>query len=147
MYCLSLYKTLLDKSSVAVRLIGSCLALDFSPHCPWFITITKQVQAESNIFLKYLPSVFPFGLIPHFSLCLFHFSALCLDTCASRPARCCGLWFGIQEEELRGPVRSQAAPQGPWRELGFPQGCSSVSLVVLADLVSQRASRVVKKCF
>lgn len=44
------------------------LTLDFSPDFPPSIAITKQGQAEPDIFLKYLPCVFSFGLITHNSV-------------------------------------------------------------------------------
>lgn len=144
-----MYKILLDKSSVAVRLIGShlFLAKNGSASCPWFFTQFSVIYYHYES-LTFFWSTYPlFFLLDSFAIFAPAFSGFQHRVLTPVRADLLGAAGSVSASRRKVQWGARLRPENPGRSWVFLRAVFAVQLVVSADLVLQRASRVVKNCF
>lgn len=156
-YFFSLYKILLDKSSVAVRLIGShlflakkwqcILPLIFHPIFLGLLPLQNNDKQRLTFFLSTYPLFFLLDSFPIFPSTFSIFQHRVLTPVQAELLGAVGCVSASERKSCEVQWGARLRPENPGRSWVFLGAVRAVPLVVSADLVLWCASQVAKKCF
>lgn len=154
---LQLYKILLDKSSVAVRLIGSHLFLAKKRQCilplifhPIFLDLLPLQNNDKQrltFFLSTYPLFFLLDSFPIFPSAFSIFQHRFLTPVWAELLGTVGCVSASERKSCEVRWGARLCPENPGRSWVFLRAVCAVPLVASADLVLWCASQVAKKCF